>query len=301
MPLKIKVVYSEKMVSDPGNQTHGYVASPSAQKPKELAYALKNKYVEFVEPEPVTVEDIKRCHHPDYVDGILGLTRKNGFGTISKSVVESLPYTNGSQYTAAKLAKPDSPTVALVAGFHHAGYNGWEQFGWFCTFNGLIIAANKLLQENHVKKVLILDCDMHYGNGTDDILIRLPELKESIKHLSFGFFFNNRSHAQQYLNWLEPNEKLHLVLQATKPDVILYQAGADVHVDDPYGGVLNTEQMYQRDLKVFSLAKKMNIPICWNLAGGYQVNDDGSINKVINLHLNTFKACQEIYETGKEN
>jgi acetoin utilization deacetylase AcuC-like enzyme len=111
----MKVIYSERQVADPGHQPlsdRGYVASPSARKPREMANALakSNFNIEFVEPQPLSRQDLKRVHDTAFVDGVMDLKLENGFGTISQSVVDSLPYTNGAQYTAAKLATIDSPT-----------------------------------------------------------------------------------------------------------------------------------------------------------------------------------------------
>lgn len=293
----MRVIYSEKQVANPGIQSSDFISSPSAQKPKQVADALsKGTFeIEFIDPQPLTTQDFKRCHDANYVDSILNLTKKNGFGTLSQSVVNSLPYTTGAQYTAAKLATPDQPTCALVSGFHHAGYDGWNELGWFCTFNGLMIAAAKLLAEDNFKKVCIIDCDMHWGNGTDNILEKLPELAKSVAHFSFGKYITHPSHAQTYLEYLLPNNIIYNLLKSTKPDVVIYQAGADVHVNDPYGGVLTTEEMFERDLQMFRLAKELNIPLTWNLAGGYQIAEDGSIDKIIELHLNTFRAAKIVY------
>lgn len=294
------------MVADTGLQPlaeQGYTASPSARKPKEVAdmLAKSNWKIEFVEPEPVSIDDFKRCHDPELVDGVMSLKLENGFGTRSQSVVDSLPYTNGAQYTAAKLTTVEEPTCALVSGFHHAGYRGWGGLGYFCTFNGLVVTAAKLLSEGK-KKIAILDCDQHWGNGTDDILMKMPYLSKGIHHISFGKYLDCRQkgplrdyYASEYIKWLGEDNYVHLSMAEAKPDVIIYQAGADTHVDDPYGGVLTTDEMYERDLRVFKLAKILNVPITWNLAGGYQVDSDGSIEKVLALHANTFKACKEVY------
>ena len=300
--MKIKVVYSDRQVADPGDQPiaeQGYTASPSARKPREMAAALaKSDFdIEFVEPEAVTTHDLKRVHDPNYVDGVMNLKLENGFGTISQSVVDSLPYTNGAQYTAARLAAVDSPTCALVSGFHHAGYHTWKNLGWFCTFNGLMVAAAKLVIENDYDHIAIIDCDQHWGNGTDDILGKMPaaNVLRHFSHITFGKWFARPSDAPKYLSWFEPDGYVEQVLTNKKPNVIIYQAGADVHVNDPYGGVLTTEQMYHRDLHMFQIAKQLGIPITWNLAGGYQVDKDGGIGKVIELHMNTFKAAREVF------
>jgi hypothetical protein len=83
---------------------------------------------------------------------------------------------------------------------------------------------------------------------------------------------------------------------AFAPDLIFYQAGADVHVDDPFGGLLTTEQMRARDRAIFSLARELSIPLTWNLAGGYQIESDGSIPRVIQLHLNTFEEALRAWQ-----
>jgi acetoin utilization deacetylase AcuC-like enzyme len=76
-------------------------------------------------------------------------------------------------------------------------------------------------------------------------------------------------------------------------DVLLYQAGADPYIDEPLGGWMTTEQMAERDKIVFETAKKMEIPIACNLAGGYQKD----IRKVLDIHYNTMKACWAVYGT----
>jgi acetoin utilization deacetylase AcuC-like enzyme len=72
--------------------------------------------------------------------------------------------------------------------------------------------------------------------------------------------------------------------------LLLYQAGADSHINDPLGGYLSTEAMRLRDDTVFKAARQAGVPVAWNLAGGYQRADDGSIRPVLDLHDNTLKA-----------
>jgi len=290
--MKIKVVYNPKVVAESGSNI-----SPSAIKPKYLAEYLQNdphynQLVEFVEPQPVSVEDIIRCHDKQYVEDILSLNKPNGFGTKSQSVVDSLPWTNGAMYTAAKLAyQTKEPTCAIVAGFHHAGYKGFENLGYFCTFNGLMIAATKLVAEDGVSRVSIVDCDMHWGNGTDDILNHITDVHR-YTNISFGKYFGTYASAESYLLYFASVKQQ---LAHFKPDLIIYQSGADVHIDDPFGGILTEEQMYERDVKMFTIAKELNIPITWTLAGGYQKDKDGGCSYVIKLHTNTFRACLEVY------
>jgi acetoin utilization deacetylase AcuC-like enzyme len=290
--MTIKVVYNEKQVAHSGSKI-----SPSAIKPKLMAELLLKHpelNLEFVDPVALSINDIKLCHEPSFVDDVMSLKRSNGFGTISESVVESLPWTNGAMYKAAKLAIEErKPTAALVSGFHHAGYKGFEGLGYFCTFNGLMITAIKLINEG-CKHIAIVDCDMHDGNGTDDVLRQqhLAPYADRCININFGRLFSRPNQAQNYLDYFDNVKQM---LMASKPDVIIYEAGADVHINDPFGGILTEEQMYERDIKMFTIAKELNIPIAWCLAGGYQVID-GKCDFVLQLHLNTFKACQQIYD-----
>jgi acetoin utilization deacetylase AcuC-like enzyme len=171
---------------------------------------------------------------------------------------------------------------APVSGFHHAHY---DSGGGFCTFNGLTVTAAKLLAERLVQRVMILDCDQHFGDGSEQIIGRLS-LDRSVENASFGRWFHKPAHATAYLTRLRG-----IVERLSDFDLVLYQAGADVHVDDPLGGVLTTEQMVLRDRIVFEAARRQAIPIAWNLAGGYQDPIEG----VLALHLNTMRACVDAY------
>lgn len=299
--MKFDIVYSERQVADTGIQSDVEVESPSAKKPRELFRALMASYgdrINVIAPIPVTRDEIKSCHLPKYVDDVLDLKAKNGFGTISQSVADSLPYTIGAMCVAAERAYDTKlPVAALVSGFHHAKYDGLASNAHFCTFNGLMIAAMRFVKRG--LKVAIIDCDHHYGDGTDDILGRLGY--PSILHVTFGRFFGvpvdeqTEARERAYLSYMAKGGHLEKHLQAFKPDIILYQAGADVHIDDPYGGVLTTEGMVERDCRMFEIAKRLGVGIAWDLAGGYQVDANGSLDKVIDLHLNTFAAWEFVY------
>lgn len=284
--MKIPVFFRPEMIASSGSSI-----SPSAHKPKILIEALKFEGfpIEIREQQPVTRDDYYAVHRKEFVDGVLDLKIDNGFENKSADVAASLPYTSGAMLDAARFATKEMPACAPVSGFHHAE---WSRAMGFCTFNGLMVAAYKLVKEG--KKVAIIDCDMHYGNGTDNIMANVAELSK-VYHLTFGKFYTRRHQAAHYLRELREASNLRADLKSYAPDVILYQAGADCHIDDPYGGVLTTQEMYERDVLMFEIARGLGIPICWNLAGGYQVEKDGSCRKVIDLHINTFKAAMKVY------
>lgn len=164
MMRKIPTFYDPAQVSRPNSY------SPSAQKPEALIARWQERAlpVEVMAPTPVSREQLALAHQRRYVDGVLDLEIRNGFGGKNASVAASLPWTTGSLLAAARSAlSTGSVAVSPSSGFHHAGYS---TSGGFCTFNGLMIAALALLTEGLVRKVAILDCDTHYGDGTDDII-----------------------------------------------------------------------------------------------------------------------------------
>lgn len=255
--------------------------SPSAGKPKAFIEYLEknginlNLISDFV---PVTFQDLELAHDRKMVQGILNLKVRNGFGNLSAEVAKSLPYTTGSMLAAAQYAVINGEnTFSPTSGFHHAGYN---YCGGFCTFNGLMVTAMKLLQSNIVKQVGIVDLDRHYGDGTYDIMGTLEQ--ESIMHYTFGGDNVTQRNADDWLERLEYH--LHNYIGC---DVILYQAGADPHINDPLGGVLTTQQMKKRDEIIFRMFSQAGVPVVWNLAGGYQ----DPIEKVLELHRTTYEIA----------
>lgn len=255
--------------------------SPSAGKPRELITYLKMNNVPLEldsDFEPLTREDLSLAHDKVMVHGILDLKRSNGFANQSQSVADSLPYTSGSFYAAAAYALLNKENAfSPTSGFHHANY---ARCGGFCTFNGLMIAAIKLKNETKVKQIGIIDCDVHFGDGTENIR---RELKiDWIKHYTFGAHEIRPNKAEQWLIDFEKELQLYKSM-----DIIFYQAGADPHINDPLGGVLTTEQMEKRDELVFSTFHKLGIPVVWNLAGGYQE----PLEKVLSLHQTTYEIA----------
>lgn len=259
--------------------------SPSSRKPKLFIEGLQKKPLKkplrIQSFEPVTYDDLCLAHDPDYVKGILSCEIENGFGNTDKAVADSLPYTTGSMLAAAEYAaihrEPGlhrAYACSPTSGFHHAGY---DFSGGFCTFNGLMVAAMKLKQEGLVNKVGILDCDVHYGNGTDDIIKR--KRLTWVKHHTSGKHFGSGSKPKKFFDWL-----MKAVEDLMDCDVVLYQAGMDMHKDDPLGGFLSGKELYRRELEVASLRR-----VAWNLAGGYQER----FQQVLNGHIITYRTLND--------
>lgn len=271
---------------DPRQTSPVTVSSPSATKPALLIKRWQEKgfNLDIRSFDPVTRDDFYLVHDKDHVNAVLDCAKPNGFSNTLPQVAETFPWTTGSMVAAALYSwKNKTVTSSLTSGFHHATF---KQCQGFCTFNGLMVATMKLLQAG-AKKVGIVDCDCHYGNGTDDILDRF-QLRDKVRHYTFGEEDNYNpdwkgdARAEAWL------ARFPAILDTFADcDIILYQAGADAHMDDPLGGGLTTEQMRKRDRLVFTLFSDqcMNIPVSWNLAGGYQ----DPIEKVLQLHDNTLK------------
>jgi acetoin utilization deacetylase AcuC-like enzyme len=278
----VPVFYTPAMVAD----SRSY--SPSAGKPALAvqSWQLLGLPLQFHAPGPLSAEQFGLAHDPEFVADILACRRSNGFGNRSRAVAASLPLTSGAMLAAAREAlKNGEGAVAPCSGFHHAGY---DYASGFCTFNGLMVTAAVLLAEGKARKVGILDFDQHWGDGTQDIIDRL-RLGNAVVHYSPGEY-SKPSKAEAFLAAIPK-----LVERFAGCELVLYQAGADPHIDDPLGGWLTTEQLYRRDRAVFEGLKRLGIPVAWNLAGGYQHDEDGGIRPVLDIHDNTMVAFVEAF------
>jgi acetoin utilization deacetylase AcuC-like enzyme len=265
------------------------IASPSPYKPALVVadWQARGFPIRIKAPSPVSRDQLALAHERRFVDGVLDLAIDNGFGNRSEKVAKSLPWTSGSLLCAAREALANRQVaVSPTSGFHHACYG---RAGGYCTFNGLMVAAVALLRDGAVRRIGILDCDFHYGNGTDDIIHRLS-LRDHVRHATAGHGYPMR--AEAFLAQLP-----RLVAGFADCDLLIYQAGADPHVNDPLGGFLTTEQLMERDRIVFRSTALLGIPVAWNLAGGYQ----DPVDKVVRIHANTMQACIEAYFDPSED
>ncbi len=271
----IPVFYCPEIVAESG----GF--SPSAAKPAAVVSRWQRLGIpiDIRAPTPVTVEQLKLAHEARFVDEILELRQANGFGNRSAAVAATLPLTSGAMLAAAREAiRNQRIAVAPVSGFHHARH---DQSSGFCTFNGLIVTAQVLLSTGEARKIGVLDFDQHYGDGTEDC-IEVLGVRGAIEHYSAGGEYYSLLQAESFLERIP-----EYVSRMVGCDVLLYQAGADPHINDPLGGWLTDVQLAQRDQIVFREAHRNGIPIAWNLAGGYQQ----PIEKVLRIHDATLTAA----------
>jgi acetoin utilization deacetylase AcuC-like enzyme len=215
----------------------------------------------------------------------------------------------GGALSAAVRALADGLAAAVASGFHHAHADHGEGF---CTFNGLVVAAEALHAAGRVKTVAVLDLDLHYGNGTASLCPGRPWLFNC--SIYGNDYWHNRAyrdvehrrHADgpNHVSFALPNgsgrpellEALARGMQAIlawgRPDLLIYQAGADPYREDPYSPLnLDHADLRERDRTVFAWARRERIPTAWTLAGGYTPD----VKKVVDVHLGTFEAALSVH------
>lgn len=196
------------------------------------------------------------------------------------------------QLAAAAYALTHGIAMNLARGFHHAVY---ERGAGFCPINGLALVAQQFPQ----KRIFVIDCDEHGGNGTEEYTRRLPNLfNASIFGTRFGCHGGERSWAfpvlakqDGYGSYRSALDRIDELLDEHHPDLVLYQAGTDCHIDDPKSrSRLTTRQMLQRDITLFRMLSRHRMPVVINVAGGYQ---DADIIALLNAH--TAMAARHAY------
>lgn len=267
----------------------------------------------FHTPEPATREMLARVHTPDYIAAIeTGSPRELAEGQKfpwSPALFPSVCLTSGAVTAAARHALDTGVACALASGFHHAHADHGEGF---CTFNGLVVALDTLLAEARIRQAAVLDMDLHYGNGTASLAATRPYITaisiygndywhnapyrdvETVRHYDGGNHFSavlpNGAGPDTLFEVMDAT--LPRLLERGKPDILLYQAGADPYKEDPYSPLdLDHAALRERDRRVFHFCKQHGIPVAWVLAGGYTPDT----SKVVQVHVNTFDACKEVY------
>jgi acetoin utilization deacetylase AcuC-like enzyme len=235
-------------------------------------------------PEPLTDDLFMLAHNPDYVEAVrtgqpLGLAQSNGFSW-DPNMFRMVSASNGGVVAAAYQALADGVSGTLSSGLHHAHR---ERGGGFCTFNGLAIAALELIRTGAVKRVLIIDFDAHYGDGTASIIAGNDQIR--MIDVSTGWSVKN------YLD--ECQKALETVL-GEDFGLVIYNAGMDPHEDCRIGGCPGvTEQtLSERENLVFGLCRQRSWPVAFTLAGGYS---GGKLTneRLVNLHrLTIAEACK---------
>src|ERR1700686_782088 len=259
---------------------------------------------DFLTPEPATDEDLLRVHTADWV-------HKLKSGTLSASEIMKLeiPFSReaveacwlaaGGSILAAQAALRDGFGCNLGGGFHHA-YPGHGE--GFCAIHDVAVAIRNLQADGAVKKALVVDTDVHHGNGTAAIFRNDPTVFTISIHQennypahkppsSIDLNMADRADDDEYLGALIP--AVQKALDEFRPDILFYIGGADPYCEDQLGGLsLTKEGLKQRDRQVFEEARRRRIPVATTLAGGYARR----VEDTIRIHVNTILAALEVAE-----
>ena len=277
--------------------------------------------ISLEEPRPLTREQLERVHTREYVDAVAtGQPRELAESQKFPWTPELFPsvlLTGGGCLAAARTALEAGIAGALASGFHHSHGDHGEGF---CTFNSLVVAAEALragdavgdLAPRRIDRVAVLDMDLHYGNGTASLAVSRPWLfnlsiygneyhrNTAIRDVTERLHEDGPNHRSIPLAagsgrpemMAAMDEGLAMLEAWGRPDLLLYQAGADPFREDPYSPLeLDHDDLLERDRRAFSYARDNGIPIAWVLAGGYTPD----VSKVVRVHTNTFVAAREVF------
>jgi acetoin utilization deacetylase AcuC-like enzyme len=259
---------------------------------------------DFLRPDPASDEDILRVHTPDWV-------RKLKTGTLTASDVMKLevPYSPelveavwlaaGGTILAGRSALGDGFASNLSGGFHHA-YPGHGE--GFCAIHDVGVAIRKLQAEGSIKKAIVVDTDVHHGNGTAAIFRNDPTVFTISIHQennypahkppsSIDLNMDDRADDDEYLGALIP--AIQKAFDDFQPEILFYVGGADPYCEDQLGGLsLTKEGLRRRDRKVFEEARCRQIPVATVLAGGYARR----VEDTVRIHVNTIQAARDVAE-----
>ncbi|MBC7745353.1 MAG: histone deacetylase [Flavobacterium sp.] len=271
--------------------------------PEQLFYEGVISDENFLSPEIIKDSVVILTHQVEYYTRLKNLQlsaaeeRRIGFKVSPKLVEREMRIAQGT-IDGSISALENGVSFNIAGGTHHAGTNWGEGF---CMLNDHAIAANYLLDQNLASKILIVDLDVHQGNGTAEIFKNEKRVFTFSMHGMKNFPFrkeksdldiglNDGTSDQEYLKLL--NEHLTNTFITFKPDFVFYQAGVDVLGTDKLGKLnLSTRGCKNRDITVFNLCRKYNCPVQVSMGGGYSPK----INDIVQAHCNTFKAAVELY------
>lgn len=250
-------------------------------------------------PDAATDEQILRCHDAAYLEKVVTGTlsrqeiRRIGFPW-SPGMVERSRRSSGATIAACRAALIDGCAVNLAGGTHHACRDHGEGY---CVFNDAAIAARAMQAERRARRVVILDCDVHQGNGTAQILAGDPTVFTFSIHGAKNFPFHKEKSDLDielpdgtsdglYLELLEEGARRALAM--ANADLAIYLAGADPYSGDRLGRMnVSMAGLAERDRIIFGLCKAYGLPVAVAMAGGYAPN----VDDIVTIHTQTIRAA----------
>lgn len=271
--------------------------------PEQLLYENTISENQFFTPTKLSKQQLHLTHTPEYINKLdrLELTRKEirniGF-PVRKELIERGKIISGGTYEGAIYALKHRVAMNIAGGTHHSFADRGEGF---CIFNDIAISANLLLQEKLISKVLVVDLDVHQGNGTAKIFESESRVFTFSMHGEKNYPIRKEKSDLDvglpdgctddfYLRTLKNH--LPRLIDQVQPNILFYLSGVDVIAQDKLGRLgLTIEGCRQRDEFVLKTAAKNNIPIVCSMGGGYSPQ----IKDIITAHANTFRTAMDIF------
>jgi acetoin utilization deacetylase AcuC-like enzyme len=271
--------------------------------PEQLLYEGTCKPDNFFEPEIPDNKHFFTVHEPDYFFDLLNITldqkaaRKIGF-PLSEVLIEREMVIADGTMKASEFALQNGIAMNIAGGTHHAFSNRGEAF---CMLNDQAIAAKYLQNKNLASKILIVDLDVHQGNGTAKIFENDASVFTFSMHGKSNYPFvkeksdldialENDTNDVEFLSILK--ETLPRLIAQEQPDFIYYLCGVDVLATDKLGKLgMSLEGCAARDEYVLQTCFDKKIPVMCSMGGGYSKD----VNRVVEAHSNTFRLAQEIF------
>lgn len=298
----LKIAWTDSYVL-PLPPNHRFPMSKYEILPQQLLHEGTIKTENLFQPSPLEMKWILTTHEAAYWNKLSTLSftpqeiRRTGFPLTRELVQREIVIANGTVQCALYALK-FGIAMNIAGGTHHAFTNRGEGF---CLLNDMAIASRYLLHHELVKRILIVDLDVHQGNGTaqifkDDNRVftfsmhgahNYPMIKER-SDLDIGL--PDQAEDNFYLSVLDVN--LKNLLDQVQPDFIFYQSGVDILDTDKLGRLnVSREGCKQRDRLVLTTAKENGIPLVASMGGGYSPD----FRDIIEAHANTFRLAQEIF------
>jgi len=274
----------------------------------ENLLAMGAKKENFLRPRPAPDEDVLLVHTARYL-------RRVKTGTLSHAELRALEIryspelvrfallSVGGTVLAARKALECGLAVHLGGGFHHAFPDHGEGF---CLLNDVAVAARKMIEEKLARKVMVVDCDLHQGNGTAAALAGRKDIftlsihqmdiyptEKPLSTVDVGLWAGDGD--AKYL--AELGAHIPRIYNEFRPDLVFYLAGADPYEKDQLGGLSLTKAgLKERDKIVIENARRLKIPVAVVLAGGYAAE----IKDTVDIHLNTVRIAQRVQRVFPE-
>lgn len=298
----LKIAWTDSYVL-PLPENHRFPMSKYEVLPQQLLHEGTIRTENLFHPEPVDEKCILLSHDASYYNKLqdLALTpaeiRRTGFPLNDKVIRREMVIMEGTRQCVS-FALQHGIAMNIAGGTHHAFTNKGEGF---CLLNDIAIAANYLLSEKPASRILVIDLDVHQGNGTAQIFKNNPQVFTFSMHgannypmikensdLDIGLA--DYTDDSFYLKTLDLN--LKNLLDTVEPDFLFYQSGVDILATDTLGRLsISREGCKQRDRIVLEAARTNKVPIVASMGGGYSKD----FRDIIEAHANTYRLAQEIF------